>query len=300
MTSIPHLLREKHNSFVDRLSVLEELVGNKSKLATRAGLSNSGIRHYFFENGEPTRPQLIALARAAGVHIDWLVTGEGAMRPVSVETRTFIVETYFKYRQTGRFADNHETRVEFTRAYNNGVFARTPQIGALSVYELNRWLEEYAAPTLSGGEFINTPFHDLDDVSQEPTSASTDVSGRKETPLSFRRNLAIDKWKLDSGKLKLFAVASDDQHGPFRPHDWVLCDCRKAESPRNGIYLINTPDGQLFRRVQFLNSGRVRVIREPQPYSDGVDRSGDDAEEYDARQVKLIGRAFGYWRRIRM
>lgn len=298
MPSTPYLYRDKHNSFVDRLSVLEELVGNKSKLAVRAGLSNSGIRHYFFENGEPTRPQLIALARAAGVYIDWLVTGEGPMRPASTETRAFIIETYFKYRQTGASADSHETRVEFLKAYNSGVLARTPQVATLSVYELNRWLGEYSAAAVTWTEFIGAPFYDLDDVTHE--ASSIESSGPKETPLGFRRSHAIDKWKLDSNKVKLFAVSSDDHHGPFRPRDWVLCDCRKIDPPRNGIYLINTSDGQLFRRVQFLSGGRIRVIREVEPRSNSTDRAADEAEEFDAREVKLVGRAFGFWRRVRM
>lgn len=279
--------------------VLEELVGNKSKLAARAGVSNSGIRHYFFENGEPTRPQLIALAQAAGVHVNWLVTGEGPMRPTSAETRTLIVETFLKYRQAER-PDTREIRTEFVRAYNDGAVARAAEITNLSLYELNQWLQDYAAPTVNWAEFVSVPFYDLDQTTDIIKNADLETKARSETPISFRRDLVVGKWKLDTRATKLFAVSSEDMDGPFRPRDWVLCDCRKFESPRNGIYLIDTLDGLLFRRIQFIDGGRIRVIRDRRfsyPTSAPVD--DNTAQEYDTQEVALIGRVFGYWHRVR-
>jgi transcriptional regulator with XRE-family HTH domain len=290
-----YLLLDAHPAFVERMFVLEELVGNKSKLASRAGISNSGMRHYFFGKGEPTRPQLIALAHAAGVNVSWLTTGDGPLRPVSPETKAFIVEAFARYRKAG-MPDTRETRIGFVKAYNGGVVVPAPEVNKLSVYELNDWLTEYAATVAHGSDYVRVRFYDLDDPSNDMAEIDFDAFVGSKAPLCFNHSVAVGRWKLDVEKAKLFAVSSDDVDGPFRPHDWVLCDCRKAESPRSGIYLIRTADGYVFRRVQFLDNGRIRIVRE-QPA--GAGQTEYFAEEQNSRDVELIGRAFGYWRRVR-
>lgn len=81
-------------NFSARMNYCVEQVGSASALAKKAGISQSGIRRYF-TGGEPSRPHLVAIAKAAGVSIEWLATGEGPMvveygqvaqkEPVSVE-----------------------------------------------------------------------------------------------------------------------------------------------------------------------------------------------------------------------
>lgn len=66
--------------FIERMKSLAEKIGSVNALARAAGLSQSGIRRYF-DGGEPSRPQLIAIARAGGVSISWLVSGEEDERP---------------------------------------------------------------------------------------------------------------------------------------------------------------------------------------------------------------------------
>lgn len=63
------------HAFIDRMQILAKNAGSVNALAKQAGISQSGIRRYF-EGGEPARPQLIALAKASGVSISWLITGE--------------------------------------------------------------------------------------------------------------------------------------------------------------------------------------------------------------------------------
>ncbi len=66
---------EVESAFVLRMRVCAAEVGSVSALAKKAGLSQGGIRRYF-SGGEPTRPQLIAIAGAAGVSVEWLATGK--------------------------------------------------------------------------------------------------------------------------------------------------------------------------------------------------------------------------------
>lgn len=67
---------ELESRFTARMELCAQRVGSVSALAKKAGVSQSGIRRYF-NGGEPTRPHLIGLARAAGVSVEWLATGAG-------------------------------------------------------------------------------------------------------------------------------------------------------------------------------------------------------------------------------
>lgn len=73
---------ELESSFIARMRFCAGNVGSVSALAKAAGISQSGIRRYF-SGGEPSRPQLIALAKAAGVSVAWLATGDEPQPPSS-------------------------------------------------------------------------------------------------------------------------------------------------------------------------------------------------------------------------
>ena len=68
----------KCDSFEERISVLAEQAGSASALARMAGVSESVVRKWRNGTSEPSRPNLIALARATGVSLAWLVAGEGS------------------------------------------------------------------------------------------------------------------------------------------------------------------------------------------------------------------------------
>jgi len=65
-------------AFVERLKMLVSQEGGVSALAKKSGISISGIQRYL-AGGEPTRKFLLALAKASGVRLDWLLAGEGGM-----------------------------------------------------------------------------------------------------------------------------------------------------------------------------------------------------------------------------
>ncbi|MBW7959861.1 MAG: helix-turn-helix transcriptional regulator [Candidatus Promineofilum sp.] len=68
--------------FHDRLRYLLTKEKSTSAFARKAGLSQSGL-HRIEVGGEPTLKTLLAIARAAGVSIQWLASGEGPMRPTT-------------------------------------------------------------------------------------------------------------------------------------------------------------------------------------------------------------------------
>ena len=62
---------------------LEEIIGDfqsRAALAKKAELPPSSLQSYI-EGAEPTRPALVALARAANVSIEWLADNRGYKQP---------------------------------------------------------------------------------------------------------------------------------------------------------------------------------------------------------------------------
>lgn len=70
------------------MDVLAAEVGNLAELARKSGLSRRVIDKYRNGESDPSRARLVALARAAGVRVEWLATGEEPMRPNEPRARS--------------------------------------------------------------------------------------------------------------------------------------------------------------------------------------------------------------------
>jgi len=64
--------------FITRINEITRVAGGQSALSKISGIPQSTLAAYY-KGGEPTRPQLIALAKATEKTISWLVTGEDPM-----------------------------------------------------------------------------------------------------------------------------------------------------------------------------------------------------------------------------
>jgi transcriptional regulator with XRE-family HTH domain len=65
--------------FKERIKKIIALVGSAEKIAYISGMSARVIGQYLSGKTDPTRRKLIAMAKAAGVNVEWLATGEGPM-----------------------------------------------------------------------------------------------------------------------------------------------------------------------------------------------------------------------------
>lgn len=72
--------RTRTEGFSERVMMLAQNVGGIMELAKRADLSHQVVRKYVRGVSDPSRQRLVALARAGNVRLEWLATGEGAMR----------------------------------------------------------------------------------------------------------------------------------------------------------------------------------------------------------------------------
>lgn len=71
--------RSRTEGFSERVMMLAQNVGGIMELAKRADLSHQVVRKYVRGVSDPSRQRLVALARAGGVRLEWLATGEGEM-----------------------------------------------------------------------------------------------------------------------------------------------------------------------------------------------------------------------------
>lgn len=65
-----------HEAFAARLRYCSDKIGSANALSKSAGIPQSTL-HNYFGNGEPNRHNLIAIARAAQVSLEWLTAGIG-------------------------------------------------------------------------------------------------------------------------------------------------------------------------------------------------------------------------------
>lgn len=67
----------KVDAFGERVAVAINRVGGSTKMAKIAGVSTSVLSKWRRNESDPSRTRLVKMARAAGVSVEWLATGEG-------------------------------------------------------------------------------------------------------------------------------------------------------------------------------------------------------------------------------
>lgn len=69
----------ERKAFTERVEYLIKVSGSASALAQKSGVSDATVRKWRDGKSDPSRSNLITLARVSGVSIAWLVAGEGPM-----------------------------------------------------------------------------------------------------------------------------------------------------------------------------------------------------------------------------
>ncbi len=71
---------EDSDAFAERLSQSIRSISVRS-FSRKCGVSETALRAYIAGKSDPSRRALVAMARTAGVSVDWLATGNGIMHP---------------------------------------------------------------------------------------------------------------------------------------------------------------------------------------------------------------------------
>lgn len=69
------------STFADRMRECAELVGSGDELARVTGIPRRTLEYYLSGQSEPKVARVVDIAKAAGVSLSWLASGEGERRP---------------------------------------------------------------------------------------------------------------------------------------------------------------------------------------------------------------------------
>jgi transcriptional regulator with XRE-family HTH domain len=125
------------SGFAERL---EEAIGEQSvrAFAGQAGLSEGVVRKYLRNASYPTLDRLISLARAGGVRVAWLATGEGPQADLD-EDQAALIQAFGAYWRRFAPADSFFSAAHrFAADYNRGAdgVQLIPGISEVRVNEL--------------------------------------------------------------------------------------------------------------------------------------------------------------------
>lgn len=225
-----------HEAFIGRLKICEQRVGNESKWAREAGISQSTIRGYTARNVEPPRNVLIELARAAGVSALWLATGEG---PIETKQAASFLQTGVSAPGEGidqisaAVAQAYSVPIEFARARLSG----SKEIKALRA-ALGEWSRFQTIPILGASLPLN----------EWPTWG---VLPREElnhaAPMSAPENIAA------------YRINTQNLAPRFNAGDWALVDLKAKIA--TGTYCVVGVGSSLIeiRDITIEPSGAVRL-----------------------------------------
>ena len=96
-------------AFGARLAALADQQKSVEQFARKIGVSPSALRKWLKGQAEPRRDTLVALARAAGVSVEWLTTGKGPTRRVRrpAEVPPGLAETRPVYASVSDLGDDY-------------------------------------------------------------------------------------------------------------------------------------------------------------------------------------------------
>lgn len=75
------------NNLIDRAKYCADLAGNPSRLAKETGMARSNIWRIVESGADMTTESALRIARAVGVDVGWLVSGEGSPHPDERKSR---------------------------------------------------------------------------------------------------------------------------------------------------------------------------------------------------------------------
>jgi hypothetical protein len=94
--------RPHKSDFIDRLAEIAAEFPSRAALAKAANLPPSSLQSYV-EGTEPSRPALVALARAANVSLEWLADNRGYKRPHPSVPDGYAAVPFYDIRKSGGY-----------------------------------------------------------------------------------------------------------------------------------------------------------------------------------------------------
>ncbi len=233
-------------TFRDRVKKLAEHVGGPAELAKRSTLSRRTIGAYMSGETDPKRADLLKLASAGDVSLEWLAAGRGEMLDAAANAgarlRYYSDELRGEPRTAARAPSNSDQAI-------TDVQEPTPRYVYLPLYEVR---------AAAGGA----------SAVAEHLEHAVDV-------LAFKEDWIRRELRASPDDLRLIYVEGDSMEPDLRAGDIILIDHTDNRAAREGIYVIRMDDALLVKQLQRLPGGVVKVIsRNPayEPFTVAADK----------------------------
>lgn len=268
-----------------RISEASRLVGGKKALAQMTSLSESQLYRYINGSSSPTIEPLVAIARATGVSIAWLVMGEGPMRqdelgaPEQRREDIYLAESGDQDAQQRTEQRLQEIGGDIRQSTAAVKHAKEQGLGDADV-EIVRTVA-FAIP--NDPDFVTalTQRLALDteaaELSQEyaliPGYSVQVAAGAGAFPIDEQptRRLAFRrKWLrfrgLNEKDLVLVFAKGDSMEPTISDNNTVMIDTSQRELTDGAIYVIRTDHHLIVKRVQTLLGNAVLLLSDNQAY----------------------------------
>lgn len=302
------LKKESDQSFADRLrELIRDETGSDSKenisaFARKCGLKESVIRSYLGGTA-PGMENLIAIADACGVSLDWLGKGRsnkyfstdremigyakaGQIESIEEEAQWLVTKEAMRTVSHEWFitapGDEHDPLETFVRDYNSGntlpqrygLLSRIPTISIFDIKEWGRralaWKERITS--LSGSPIqLNEPSSKYVDIPLYDVRAAAGAGSVVDSEhivdvLHFTKSWIRHELHASPNDLYLIYVDGDSMEPTLRPGDVILVDHRDIGPSRDGIYVLRMDGALLVKRLQRLPGGNINVASDNASY----------------------------------
>ncbi len=283
------------STFAQRLAYS---VGNETvrAFAIRSGLAPATVRKYLRdERTDPGRTSLVAMATAAGVSLEWLISGMGApyhsdTDPMPPDMRRALAASFGRYRQSvGAALERHEAVADFVRRYN-----RPGEEAGLYVERVEGLVRVTAS--LLDDLVANVASHHAGHTGYGSMTPIRFVSAGEEHPpvIALAARHFEKRWQLHTDELFCVHVTGAGMTPTLRAGDLVLAaPCADNQTLEDGLYVVSSGESLIVRRLRRRPGDRLVLS------ADGDAEERWEGSESELRSLtRLLGRVQGLVRRL--
>lgn len=263
--------------FEDRVKEIIRLCGGVPELARSSGLSDAVLRKWQSGQSDPSRSNLLILANAAGVRIEWLAAGIGPMKSDSLPN-------------INEFLDElaSDAELEYHQGTEGDYSVIFPED---TVHKIADFVQQYSKTHTSEirDEYAYIPLYNVEASAGHGSYVETEEVASR---LAFRRDWINKEIHANPSNLHLIYVRGDSMEPALESGQVVMVDTSAAhEAMRDGIYVIQIDGSVLIKRLQRLPGNKIKVMSDNQIYpSFEADLNSGD--------ITIIGRVIWHAGRI--
>ena len=230
------------DGFCDRIREVVSIIGNSNIAAKKIGVTTSSVARWIKGESDPSRTNLIKIAEAAKVEVNWLATGQG---PMFASGATRLNEHRAPY--------NVSEQDEGRRLLQQQMQKTQEVLDNIRKTERKGTAEDSQAFDVKGrpvdiDEFVFIPLYDVA-VSAGHGAWADDIPPK--ATLAFRRDWLDMFIATDFSNLSVVMVKGDSMAGVLNDKDAILVDHSRTEAS-DGLYALRIGNETFVKRVQRL------------------------------------------------